>query len=176
MACLAYAACSSAADTSVEIGRIKKEAQAAHPNDAISATKKANEDLSRMAIPATANNKPQLAASAFLGYYWKNFYGIPTFCKQQGKALPVFSRKFISVSKPWHDAALKFPGMPTFDAHAKTRSLEQAREELTKVAEGKKTSIHEICTMLEENAATAVEQMKFSVVAPELHKQLLGKD
>ncbi|MES2018593.1 MAG: hypothetical protein V4484_19055 [Pseudomonadota bacterium] len=175
IACLTLAACGRAADTSAEIERIKKDAQAAYPNDPLSAAKKANVDLSRLAMPSSADNKPQLAASAFLGYYWKGVYGFPTYCQQQGEALPEFTRNYISVNRPWHDAASKFPGMPTFDAQAKARAFKQAQEEIMSVAKGKMTSTREICAMLEGNAATVVERMKFSAVAPELYKQLLSK-
>jgi hypothetical protein len=131
--------------------------------------------LSDLAVPAAANNKSQLAAAAFLGYYRKNVYGIAAVCKQHGVTLQAFTRSFISVSRLWFDAASKFPGMPVFDARLEARSVDQGREELARIAEMKSISVADACAMLEQNAETIVDQMKFSAVAPKLHEQLLGK-
>jgi hypothetical protein len=175
MTFLVCAACNRHSDVSAEIARIKMEAQVAHPNDPLSEAKKVNEDLFRLAVPLTANNKPQLAAAVFLGYYRKNVYVLPTLCQEQGVALQAFTRSFISVNKPWFDAASKFPNMPLVDAQVVARSFYEARAELAKVAERRKISLGDTCAMLEENAETVAERMKFSAIAPELHEQLLGK-
>jgi hypothetical protein len=64
--------------------------------------------------------------------------------------------------------------MPVFDARQEARSVDQGREELARIAETRSISAADACVLLEENAETVVDKIKFSAVMPKLHEQLLG--
>src|SRR6266480_400279 len=85
LACISI--CSHADDSTIDIDRIKADAAAAHPTDPVAASKAANKALERriQQISKTKNDAAaakELAALAFLGYYTKNVFEIPSVCKE----------------------------------------------------------------------------------------------
>lgn len=124
-------------------------------------------------IKQTSDPK-QMATEAFLKYYMKHTYGFPTVCSENGVPMDGYLKAASAAHQRGYDVSKKALDTPGLDAKLKTWAVPYARKELGLNAQEEKTSINEVCTFMERNAAIVARGMAFEKVEPGHYQILMG--
>ncbi|MES2898666.1 MAG: hypothetical protein V4723_03005 [Pseudomonadota bacterium] len=175
---LAISACTvipsaQAVDNTEEIKRIKAQARAAHPNDQIAQDAAINKGMTNLVAKQTGNPK-ETATILFLGYYMKNYHGIPVVCSQQGVTMTGFPEAFAAANHDMVIATRKMLDTPGLRAHLKELAGPAARRELNSFAEAEKTDLKGACSFLEKNAQGIAVRTAFAKILPAQYQVLAG--
>jgi len=178
LACISV--CSLADDSTIDIDRIKADAAAAHPTDPVAATKAANEALERrlQQISKTKNDAAaakELAAIAFLGYYMKNVFEIPSVCKEYGVDINNYSVAFAEANRIPYKAAASVVNVKPLIEQDKVSTHAYARSELQRLATSQKATLQGACYIIQAQAQKIAEGAKAASIMPKIYAQLLGQ-
>ena len=139
---------------------------------------KAKKDATAQLKALSGDKKVQSAANMYVGFFLMNTKAMPTFCKEQGVAIPAWTAAFEKVNATETARARQIHARTGFDedrfyALIVDQYKKLVADDMHDIAATNKISLKDACKRLQDHADDLAADMSLSNVQPDVYKALM---
>jgi len=139
----------------------------------LATTNAAQSELAKMLSTTDGRKKKELAAGAFLGYYYKHVDGYANYCLSRGVSIPNFVSTFSASHVLAYKQASRFLSVGDIRSAVAENAQKHAAASIEDAARGYKITPAELCKAFDSDASNLVPHIHASRIIPEVYAALL---